>query len=214
MALSWAGMAPASAQKGFNAGINGGYFASGMLDKVKFGEVPYNLKWKSGPSLGLAMGYNFTDYFGIAVEGNYIDLGGNFDYMQNNVKTNRSFDLTYYQIPVMFKFSGGNFPDRFSSMIGPAFGFLSRARTDGNMVENNGASFKNSDLGILLSAGADLMLVQHVYVNISARFYWGLGTVNNDPQLIRGVSGDNDKLMNAYVGLSLGIHNLFVSSSE
>jgi opacity protein-like surface antigen len=216
-ALAVLGIAPAFAQKGFNAGINGGYLASATIDRVKFGDVPYNLKWKTGPTYGIAVGYNFTDKLGLEVEANYLSLGAKYDVNDNNtLKYFRSFDINYYQIPILFKFTGGNFLNRFSSMVGPAFGFLNSAQmhNDAGVVSDVTSQFKSTDAGLLLAAGGDVTITHNLYLNIALRFYYGFYTINNNPQAIVDLSTENEKLANAYIGVNLGLYNMFVKTPE
>ncbi len=208
------GITPSFAQKGFNAGVNLGYNASAMFDKIKFGEVPYNLKLKTGPAFGIALGYNFTDKFGLEIEGNYLYIGSAFSIPKDNLQFQKKYDLTYYQIPVMLKFTGGDFPGRFSSMIGPVFGFLNTARMSSDSGSNGDVkgSFKPSDLGLLVSAGGDVTLSGNLYMNIALRVYYGFNTINIDPKFIMNSPNENDQLNNVYIGLNLGLYNMFVKA--
>jgi hypothetical protein len=202
---------PVTAQKGFNAGINAGYNMSFMIDRVKFGDVPYNLKLKTGPSFGIAAGYNYNNLYGIEVEGNYIDLGSRFSIPTDNGHYTKTYYVSYYQVPVLFKFVGGDYLTRFSSMAGPVFGFMNMARMTSDSVSNSDvrSNFKSTDLGILVSAGGDITLVNNLYINIAVRLYYGFNTINTVPNLVMKRT-TNDNLNNTYIGLNLGLYNLFV----
>lgn len=200
------------AQKGFNAGINVGYNASAVFDRVKFGDVAYNIKPKTGPAFGIGMGYNFTDMLGIEVEANYLYMGGKYSIPVDNIHYNKSFDLTYFQVPVMFKFTGGDYLSRFSSMVGPAWGWLNSAKmtSDSGYTGDAKSMFKVPDMGLLVCAGGDVTLSGSIYMNIALRFYYGFNSINNDPHAISYDKDETEKLGNAYIGLNLGFHNMFV----
>jgi hypothetical protein len=203
-------MSEISAQKGFNAGINGGYNATFMIDRYKLSNVPYNLNIKGGPAFGLALGYNFNEHFGFEAEGNYAALGSAYSIPDGSTHTLKSFDLGYYQVPVLFKYTGGDFLTRFSSMAGPVFGFLRSAKINSDSDRNMQNSFRATDFGILFSAGGDVTLAGNLYMNIALRLYYGLTTINTDPKIVMNSPDENDRLSNTYIGINIGLYNMFV----
>jgi len=204
----------AYAQKGFNAGIDFGYNASFMFDNTKYAEVPYNIKFKAGPAYDIDLGFNWNDYYGVEIEGIYANMGANYEVMSTNKDYQKEFDLAYFQVPIMFKISGGDYPDRYTTMFGPTFGFLNSASMNSDSSANGEvkSSFKAPDFGVLLVTGGDLTIKNHLYLNIALRIYYGLSTVNNNPAIITNSPSSNEKLSNAYIGLSIGLHNLFVKT--
>jgi hypothetical protein len=201
------------AQKGFCLGVNAGYNSSFVFDRVLLGDVKYNYYLKTGPAFGVAGGYNFTNMVGIEAEYNYVDMGQNYSIPQNNSHINERLDIQYFQVPVMFKFTGGDYKSRFSSMFGPVFGFLSAAQLSSEATNGSSTNVYQrmniSDLGILASAGGDITFKNHLYLNLSLRFYYGFNTINKDPMLLMSGAGENENLANAYAGINIGIYNLF-----
>jgi len=212
---SFSGLATyAQNENGFGAGINFGYNASGLYDHTQYGNVKYDLKFKAGPAYGLAVLYDFNRTYGVEIEGNYVTMGGDLQLNNNNVSTNENFTLHYIQIPVLFKIKGGYYETRFSTMIGPVFGYLMDANMHSDMSGDNNVrnDFRYPDFGFMLSSGGDITIAKNLYVNISLRVYYGLNTINSNPATITSAPGENENLGNAYIGLNLGLYNLFVKT--
>ena len=80
------------------------------------------------------------------------------------------WDLTYVNIPVMFKFY---LPLGLNFQVGPQFGILTNAEDqDGKSLGNR---FKESDLSAALGAGWDIPFG----LQLSARYVLGLSDINN-----------------------------------
>jgi hypothetical protein len=213
---------PAFAQRGFHVGADYGFNAISLIDKNKLGNVDYDYKLKFGSSLGIEAGNNFTDNFGIQAEVNYAWLGQDYKITEEYGTVNKELNLRYFEVPVLLKFTGGDYKSRFTAMIGPDFGFLQGARMKADQDSSSGAynmsvtnKFKRPDLGILLAAGGDISVYENFYVSVELRLYYGFNKINQDePRLILNRPDENEKLSNAWGGLNVGLHYLFRGSKN
>ncbi|RYD76390.1 MAG: PorT family protein, partial [Sphingobacteriales bacterium] len=207
------------AQKGFHIGANASAVNSYLVDDSLYGDVSYKPTFTLGPVIGFAAGNNFTNQFGLEVEVNYARLGQGYEYidsinMPKTVTNSGKITLDYIQVPVLLKFTGGDYKTRFSAMFGPQLGFLSSAW---NRKGNSGAlpakqDFNKMDIGMLLTFGGDISLTNDLYLNLGLRFYYGFKEVNKVPYVVakeENVNPPKDNLLNAYGGLNVGLHYLF-----
>ena len=197
------------AQKGFHAGANFGVNAVGLYDYPKGGDIDgYKYETKLGSTFGLAGGYNFNDHWGANIEVNDANLGSYYKFhMDGQPDYTQDIDLNYVQIPVMVKFSGGNYRSRFSSMLGPQFSILTSAEM--NKSRDISSSFKSNDFGILLTSGGDITLVEDLYLNAEIRLYYGFTSINSNPYAIFNPELGTEKLHSMYGGVNIGLHYLF-----
>ncbi|MBK7443904.1 MAG: PorT family protein [Bacteroidetes bacterium] len=133
--------AAAQAQQGIHFGFHGQMNSIWILNQnnYEFSEMDY--EYKFGPTLGLTLGYNWEDNFGIQVEFNYAQMGQDYsdimkDFgptedpnkpdLQTKVLTYRYVDLNYLQVPVLFKYMEGDNKDaiKYQLLGGLQFGYL------------------------------------------------------------------------------------------
>ena len=211
LALCLFGLSGAFAQKGFHIGAGYSYYATSLLDKIKYGDVDYNADFEYGPAYGIAVGNNFTDMFGIQVELNRANMGGHFHYPDNFTRT---LDMTYYQVPVLLRITGGDFKSRFTAGFGPQFGWLSSARmnsTGGRMVTENAdvtSKFERSDINLMLTAGGDISVYKDLYLSLGLRFLYGARSISKENVLTEDPT-HTEKLSNMAGGATIGLHYLF-----
>jgi hypothetical protein len=204
----------AFAQQGLALGGNIGANATFLIDNKRYGDVDYTAKTTLRPSFGIAVTNLFTDNWGIAAEYNFAWLGQKY-MMQDASKADRngSILLRYHQIPVMVAFSGGDYRTRFMAMFGPQFSFLQYAthyNDSNNATERITPSFKRWDVGLLAFGGGNITVVDNFYISTGLRLYYGLNTINTDPNLIpESTVREADYLQNAYIGWSAGLHYIF-----
>lgn len=208
---------PTMAQKGFHAGINAGALNTYIIDKNKYGDVAYNYKPTIGPMFGIEAGDMFTDMIGIQVEADYAKLGQKFTKVPvfGGGLIDETYSLNYFQVPVLLKYTGGDFKSRFNAMIGPQFSFLTGAKASAAGFGDNvdvTSKFKSSDIGLLLAAGGDITVHKNMYLSIELRLYYGFNTINTDKEQImvsNATTTENEQLQNAYGGICVGLHYLF-----
>jgi outer membrane protein W len=201
------------AQKGFHLGVNYGVNSVALYYYDRGGDLnEYSYKTKLGSTLGLAAGYNATEHWGANIELNYARLGSDYNVRPDGQPAHtENINLNYVQIPILAKFSAGNYRSRFISMLGPQFGFLSSADMNGGDITS---SFKRNDWGLLLTTGGELTLVDDLYVSGEVRLYYGFTKVNTNPYAIFTPELGAENLHNMYGGINIGLHYLFRDVSE
>lgn len=205
------------AQSGFHAGIHAGYNVVGIFDPETYGAPDYEYKPKYGFLVGAALGYDFVSFIGIQTELNYAKMGHDVkkDYPSGE-SILREIDFDYIQIPLMAKVRLGGGDVRYYLLFGPQFSFLTKASiystetaevvTDA--IENG--NFKKNDFGLSLGTGADILLVDNLFINAGLRFYYGLSDINtDDPAFWQNKTKINEFSNNGYGGLDVGIHYYF-----
>ncbi len=106
--------------------------ATFVLDKGLADDPRYNSTFtvKAAP-IGLTVGMDFKNGVAIQLEGILAKQGQVFDLINaaKNVVGKREIDLTYIQVPLMFRYIGNmEKKTRFNFMLGPQFSFLTAGR--------------------------------------------------------------------------------------
>lgn len=219
---------PAVAQKGFHVGVQGAALNTYIVDKNKYGDVTYNYKPTIKPMFGIEAGDMFTDMIGVQVEADYAWLGQKYTKVPlpfSQTTLNETFNLNYFSVPVLLKYTGGDYKSRFSAMIGPEFNFLTGAKASSsvdhsdntitvNPVNNVDVTnhFNSMDVGLLVAAGGDITVHNDMYLSIELRLYYGFNTINKNKEEImysNATTTENEQLQNVYAGICVGLHNLF-----
>lgn len=220
---------PAAAQKGFHVGVQGAALNTYIIDKNKYGDVAYNYQATIKPMFGIEAGDMFTDMVGVQVEADYAWLGQKYTKVPlpfSGTLLNETYNLNYFSVPVLLKYSGGDYKSRFTAMIGPQFNFLTSAKgsasiykSDNTMPAMSLASnaditnhFNSTDVGLLIAAGGDITIHNDMYLSIELRLYYGFNTINKNKEevmLSNANTTENEQLQNAYAGICVGLHNLF-----
>jgi hypothetical protein len=207
---------PAMAQKGIHVGAQVGENVTGMMDDVRYGDVDYLYKPTLGFTYGVTAGWNFTDYLGLQTEINFAQMGEKI-VLRSDRNVENVLNTRYTQIPVMLKFTGGNFSNRFSMMVGPQWSFLNSATMTRNHVDKyqpEGTSdvsngFAKSNFGMVLCAGEDMNIFHNMYLNIQARFQYGFRQANTSPNILFNQENEDDHLHTMAGGLFAGLHYMF-----
>lgn len=215
---------PAAAQKGFHIGVQGAALNTYIVDKNKYGDVAYNYKPTVKPMFGIEAGDMFTDMIGIQVEADYTWLGQKYTKVPTSspaILLDENYNLNYFSIPVLLKYTGGDYKSRFSAMIGPQFNFLTSANASGS--SNSSAvsplnnvnvtnHFYSSDIGLLVAAGGDITVHNNMYLSIELRLYYGFNTINKNKEEVmasNATTTENEQLQNVFAGVCIGLHNIF-----
>jgi hypothetical protein len=154
---------------GFHAGLNTGIYYTQMIDRAMFDSPSYNFgsTWKAAP-IGLTLGYNWQNRYGVQVEGNLQRLGQKMtilDVTKSEVGT-KEINLTYVQIPLLFKIMAGEGRARFNFHIGPQLSVLTEG-TDKEYYSKTDLIFHNTQdepvdeiAGQTLSAGSEIEIIK------------------------------------------------------
>ncbi|MGB0930175.1 MAG: porin family protein [Chitinophagales bacterium] len=147
-------------------------------------EVGLNLGRTVGLQTGLIISKQGQDYDS--------DGSGSFGFgVPNNwIGTERSVELTYLKIPLLFKFNSN--PDAgtaFLFKIGPQFTFLTNAESTVNGGVDNSTSnlalkdlYEKNHIGAVMSIGARFTMAENLFLNTSFRFDASLGDVEDKDQ--------------------------------
>jgi hypothetical protein len=220
---------PATAQKGFHIGVQGAALNTYIVDKNKYGDVAYNYKPTVKPMFGIEAGDMFTDMVGVQVEADYTWMGQKYTKVPvpfSNTLLNENFNLNYFSVPVLLKYTGGDYKSRFTAMVGPQFNFLTGATASSSIYQSDNSvpvmatannvnvtnHFNSSDMGLLVAAGGDITVHNNMYLSIELRLYYGFNTINKNKQevmLSNSTTTENEQLQNVFAGVCIGIHNLF-----
>lgn len=132
------------AQTGAHLGVQGGFNSVWILNQNNYGFQELDYSRKFGFLAGASFGYNFEETIGMQVDLQYVTLGQDYfdlskdfcnidndgDNKPDKVETFRYVDLSYLQIPVMFKYTSARKKKEVISihlMAGPTFGVLTGA---------------------------------------------------------------------------------------
>jgi hypothetical protein len=200
------------AQKGFHAGLSGGYNLTFIINQNNYGGPEYEYAPTYGYMYGLSAGYNFDKHFGLQAEGEMSKQGQHYSHedMDHNILT-RNVDLTYMHVPLMFKYSGGgNYPTRFYIMAGPQFSYLQSAHISVKSNEQNTSQsvpdrFVHNSVEAVLDLGSDFTIYKNLYGSAGLRFNYGFNDINAPAWRIPNLTGLYDGSQNALSGVHFGL---------
>lgn len=219
--------------KKFDLGLQVGYSNTWIVNQNNYGlpELDYDPYW--GLSYNLQAGYNFTNELGLFVEVGMANTGQKYKGNMNQYdEVKRTIDMSYLNVPVLFKYTYGTTRARFRLLVGPQFGFLQTAEqtytldgTDINDIHefkdwemSNGEivqpgqkdikeRYNSTDISMVLDLGADIFVMpEMLYLSIGFRGYWGLTDINADDYQVNNFDGNYDPSHNAGGGFYLGFH--------
>lgn len=186
-----------AAQMNLSLGPRAGFGHSWISNSPDDSKIIYHPAGNFGASLV----YSSQTNFGAGVDLIYSiegvkaeqDMGAGIVTMENR--------LNYLRIPVYGIYFFGQNGDKVRPKVslGPSFGFLLGAKNfindnDGNDVKD---SFKGFDLGLQLSGGVHVNLVENTWLVADAGYYHGLTKIHE--------SGLADKHMNRNIQVNLGV---------
>lgn len=233
------GIMEAQAQKGFHIGttttLNGSFIVNQnnyeTLDEVpaiSHSSLAYRYTW--GYNLGFAMGYNFNKKIGILTSITYNKGGQHYDDTfhpdpadyPGAYHVTRRIDLSYIQIPVLFKYNFGPYKRKTNiyAMAGPELGVLLKAQEqiwingspkEGMQPANQ--KFRNIDFGIAVGTGVDYYILPQLYIEAGLLGYISVIDINSEYIQSENWFGNNNvkykKSYNLHPGIDVGIHFLF-----
>ncbi|RLD58682.1 MAG: hypothetical protein DRJ05_07605 [Bacteroidetes bacterium] len=231
------GIQVSNAQKGKEViiGLGGAFTSTWIVNQNFYGEPELDYAPKTGYALSLNLGYDFTEKMGVATELQYSTQGQKYSGKQSwesNVfnPVDRDIKLTYFNLPIFFKYRFGTGNTRFRFMAGPQFGFLMDATQDYDRESTNGGStstyvldktgkvfdvtapnikdrIENMDIGIAIDVGADISLSDQFFVNAGLRLNYGFTDINSAPYQLQKHDGtDYAPSNNLWGGVYFGIN--------
>jgi opacity protein-like surface antigen len=166
---------------------------------------------------GVFGNYGINDMFSVQAEVNYEGKGAKFDTGDEDV----NMVLGYLTIPVLAKVTFGD-NIKFYANAGPYIGLLMGATWDGEseyeyqqyvgldpvtfqpiyqtVTEKVKDSYKGTDFGAVIGAGAYFPLNDKMKIMVDARYGLGLGTIAEKPD-----QGDTPDVKTGTIGISAGL---------
>ncbi len=207
----------AKAQEGFNAGVQLGYFLTGMVNGPATTTTtsyvnPYtHFDTKFAPKVGVSVGYGFVDAFGVLLELNFATLGQNATGTSGSADIKRSIDLSYIEIPLYLKVRTPGESAHYYFMAGPQFNFLTGAtiKDDKTTITDDAKDhFNSTDLGLTFDTGLEIDIPK-LFFNFGLRGYYGLTDPNATKFQLPSSAGDYKSSNNFAVGLNVAAHYKF-----
>jgi len=194
------------AQQGLSVGIRLIPQASGILNKQDFDAGDeLNFERTLGFSGGLALGYGFSDNFGLMANLLYSKQGQK--YINEEVDPSIKFrtDLGYFKIPLLLRMNTDPYKRAmFVCELGPEFGFLLNAESSSDSGSTDIKDNMNGlDLGIDLHLGAGINFSERLEADLLLRLNYGLSEIFAEEQV--NLYG-HDKTNNATAGIILGLN--------
>lgn len=231
--LIGASVSLASAQKAkhFEVGLQGGYGSVFIVNQNNYGlhEMDYELYF--GGAYNLQLGYNFNSNIGLFAEIGNQAMGQKYLDTWSGADVERTVDLSYLNVPLLFKYSYGESIARFRLLVGPQLSFLNKAKQEylinGKPMPDNELfrvedkegnpffigeddikdRFNSMDIGIVLDLGADIFLVENMlYLSAAARFHYGFTDINASAYQMENKDENYDPSHNASGVFMLGLH--------
>lgn len=211
-------------------GVGGAVNSVWIMNQNFYGEPEIDYAPKMGYLGSFNLGYNFTENISVGTEFQYSMQGQKYDGKQsfnsNKYDVLRNISLTYFNIPVFFKYSFGDKETKFRFMVGPQFSFLMDATqtytrdpqeqvpslTDLNdkPFYSDAADikdrFESNDISFALDVGADIHLSKQFFVNAGFRGNYGFKDINASAYRLNNYDGEYTPSHNLWGGLYLGIN--------
>ncbi len=242
-------VAAVTAQTGFHAGAQFTFTGAFIHNQNSYGFSEMDNEMKFGVAPGLAFGYNFDEMNGVQLElmyvtggQDYYDMIRDFAFASGNnnppkVDTYRQIDLTYFQIPVMYRFQTEREKKSnavFHAMIGPSVGILLSGKQAWQADTDNDGTLEDIPEEIIQGAipdfsatpeleeddayfnsidfGLQMAVGASVFINdqlyITPELRAYYGFTDLNAEATRELYNDSEFSRNAFVGISVGIHYL------
>ncbi len=196
-----------NAQEGFYIGVKGIPQFSTLLNSDDADDDDLENQTTIGGAFGLGLGYNFTDNFGIAVDGLYSIEGQRREFLG----TEFTQQLSYIKVPVMFTFSTGPAPVSFQLKVGPQAHILADAKLldkDGDeLIDDITEQYSDFLIGGVLGLGVTFQITDSFLMDAGVRT--DIGFVNAEDDEADGYDPDRANTMPLNAGLEIGFRYLF-----
>ena len=227
------GITIAYAESGVQLGINSAFNSTWVLsynnaeilrncEDPDISNTQLDYKLTFGYSGGLTVGFRTKGSWSYLAEVNYSMMGQKY---QDGLKTALCPDhndifhrlkSTYIEIPLMVKFHTKYTPNpKFYMMLGPQVGIRMTAGQRlliSDMEDSDLVPVKDKmstlDLGIVFKTGAEIRLMDNLYLTAGGRIYAGFMDINNGrmKELVQEYGGSYNASRNLTMGLDVGIH--------
>ncbi len=220
-----------NAQKGKELiiGVGGSLSSVWIQNQNFYGEPEIEYAAKMGYAGSFNLGYNFTENISVITELQYSLQGQKYDGKQNfngnNYDVTRDISLTYFNVPLFFKYAFGTADTKFRFMIGPQIGILMDATQeylrDGEriqtVIETNDFEFvtdepdikdrfESNDIGLAFDVGADIHVSDQFYISPGFRINYGFNDINAETFRLNDIDGEYTPSHNFVGGLYISIN--------
>lgn len=207
-------------QTGAHMGISAGRNVIGIVNQNSYATPELEYRITYGSNVGLEFGYNFTRFIGLQMEAYYSKQGQKYkDEIIGMPVVSRKVTTHYFQMPLMVKYIGGQSNIQLYVMAGPQFSVLinDELKMNGHIIEPNMINetvkqksfYENFEWGVKLATGADIKIMERLYLNAGLAFYGGLTDINIQQFRTNGNAFEikpYKKSTNAYAGVNVGLH--------
>jgi hypothetical protein len=221
---------PLMSQKQFYFGIAGTGLNSWITNQNNYGQPEMDYMITFGGGANANIGFDFNSHIGLKLEVGWQMLGQNYKDTRNednvNVNYTRNINLSYLEIPLLFKYKTSGEIARFYVDAGPQFNLLLSAKqkyykmgeTDNDIVydldgkptligeETITDRFESIDILGRLDLGVDITLVENLFLNAGLSFGYGFLDINASNWRVKDSSGNYNPSHNIFVGFNVGIN--------
>jgi len=206
----------ASAQEGFQLGIEGTPHLSWLINKDDQKNTLFEEVYNLNGALGISAQYGFTKSAGIGVNAIYSLQGQSYKY--NGVEQVKRVE--YIKIPLMFIYNYEmNSTWAFIGKIGPQIELLMNAKLtdkDGNtIVSDQKDAYANYDIAGVASAGFGVKLSDMITLDAALRYDYGFTDAENKDYK-KNINHPNGAVVtsramtyNSTAGITIGLRYLF-----
>lgn len=159
--------------------------------------------------LGLLGSYQFDDVFGLRTGVLYTKLGRQaeerFRILGESLAIEKTVDLTYIQIPLIFRLNASKALTGFYAEAGLVYSLLQSAEVVRNgEMQPTETLFRDTEIGVHAEVGPSLALNEQVYLTLGVRGYIGVTDLN--PETLDTTGLLVGKSQNRALGLHLTLN--------
>lgn len=237
-------------KKGLSISVNGAAVLTGIVTQPSWGQANYNHQMKIGSSFGIDLGYQFARHFSITAGVAMQNLGSKLnnksfylDELNKPMNVDRTIDMQYLSIPVMFHYVDNRRTFNFIGGIGAAYSMISSAdqtwtvknnttgvttdysamvEVDGKMVEvaekDVKDRFESADIMLNFEAGVRMMATKKINIDLLTTYAWSLNSSTksewNDIPNFQPKDYLSEKPRNIYGGFKVSVAYKFGGKKE
>jgi hypothetical protein len=177
---------------------------SGFVDK----DVQYNFEYDL--TYAVSLGYNFSKNIGLETEFTLSRQGQSYtDNSNRKVPIEGNISLTYFQLPVMFKYKWAKVsamtqnPMVFNILIGPVYSRLVQSdyKVNYEQFDTKNVVIPKNEIGLTLGLEYDVYMTNNTYFTIGTRT-----GVSTDVKSFPYVGPNKLKTLNLYLGIDASVN--------
>ena len=171
--------------RGFHLGLTAGVNYTDIKNPFDAPDPEIDHVYNPELGLGLLGGYQFDDVFSVHIGVLYTPMGRQaeevFRIQGEPVPIEKTVDLTYLQIPLLFRINPTKSLTGFYAQAGLVYSLLQRADVVRNgEVQDTDGLFRDQEIGMLAEIGPSLALNEQLYLTLGVRGYFGITDLNHE----------------------------------